>query len=40
MMLVGFFWTFANVVLCLILLTLIGYAWPDSLPGKVASTIK
>lgn len=40
MLAVGFLWAFANVVLSLILLTLLGYLFPDSLVGKVASTIK
>lgn len=40
MIFVGFAWAFAQVVLSLILLTIIGYAWPDSMFGKVASTIK
>ena len=40
MIAVGFLWSFANVVLSLIILTLIAYAWPNSLPGKVAATIK
>ena len=40
MLLVGFGWVFAQVVLSLIILTLIAYAWPSSLIGKTAATIK
>jgi hypothetical protein len=40
MLFVGFLWTFAHVVLALIILTLIGYQWPSSLIGKTANTIK
>lgn len=40
MMFVGFLWSFANVVLCLIALTLIAYAFPNNFIGKTAATIK
>lgn len=40
MVAVGFLWSLANVVLALIALTLISYAWPDSAIGKTAATIK
>lgn len=40
MVFVGFLWSLANVVLALIVLTLISYAWPDSTIGKTLGTIK
>lgn len=40
MIAIGFLWVFGNVVLCLIILTLLAYAWPDSLVGKTAGLIK
>lgn len=40
MIAVGFLWAFANVILSLIILTVIAYAFPDSFIGKTAATIK
>lgn len=37
---VGFIWTFAMVVLSLMLMTLIAYAYPDSTVGKTFAIIK
>lgn len=37
---VGFLWSFANVVLSLILLTLIAYLWPNNVVGQTAAVIK
>jgi hypothetical protein len=40
MIAVGFFWTFAHVVLALIVLTIIAYAFPDNFLGQTAAIIK
>lgn len=40
MIFIGFLWSFAMVCLSLIVLTLLGYAFPDSIVGKTASIIK
>lgn len=40
MIAVGFMWAFANVILSLIILTVIAYAFPDNFIGKTAATIK
>jgi hypothetical protein len=37
---VGFIWSFAHVVLALIILTIIAYAFPDNFLGKTAAIIK
>ena len=40
MIAVGFIWSFAHVVLALIILTIIAYAFPDNFLGKTAAIIK
>lgn len=40
MVFVGFAWSFAMVTLVLIVYTLVAYAWPNSLIGTTAATIK
>lgn len=40
MLAVGFLWSFAHVVMALIVLTIIAYAFPDSVIGRTAATIK
>lgn len=40
MIAVGFLWSLAHVILALIVLTIIAYAFPDNFLGKTAAIIK